>query len=455
MKTVVVVSIVVVVIAGSFLYFGGAEWLGLPDLLNQSGAGTLTAAPGMVGDDEPGTGDPGMASIVRSGSMTIADAVVVPVDYAALSMPTSGIVDQLLAVEGETLAAGDLILRLQNLGRQAAVEEARSAYFKAQVQLEALRAGARPEEIAALQADVDAAQARLDSLTEAPRPEDVDSAQAQLASARAALSALYRGPESADETALKADLADAEARLRQARSAYNEVAWSPDIAKRPESLQLEEATNAYEAAQARYDALFAAPQSDEVASAQALVVQAQAELDRLTNAAMPSQIAEAEAELRRAQAQLAQSLAGTREEEIAAAAADVVKAKAQLLQAEAALAETELRAPFDGTVAFLDVRVGEQVTAGAVIVQLADLTRWQIETSDLTEIGIVDVEEGDRADLTFDAIDDLDMAGAVTRIRPIGENKQGDVVYTVIIEPDRQDERLRWNMTAVVRIGDE
>ncbi len=103
MKTVVVVSIVVVVIAGSFLYFGGAEWLGLPDLLNQSGAGTLTAAPGMVGDDEPGTGDPGMASIVRSGSMTIADAVVVPVDYAALSMPTSGIVDQLLVVEGETL----------------------------------------------------------------------------------------------------------------------------------------------------------------------------------------------------------------------------------------------------------------------------------------------------------------------------------------------------------------
>ncbi len=176
---------------------------------------------------------------------------------------------------------------------------------------------------------------------------------------------------------------------------------------------------------------------------------------RLTNAAMPSQIAEAEAELRRAQAQLAQSLAGAREEEIAAAAADVATAKAQLLQAEAALAETELRAPFDGTVAFLDVRVGEQVTAGAVIVQLADLTRWQIETSDLTEIGIVDVAEGDRADLTFDAIDDLDMAGTVTRIRPIGENKQGDVVYTVIIEPDRQDERLRWNMTAVVRIGDE
>lgn len=31
----------------------------------------------------------------------------------------------------------------------------------------------------------------------------------------------------------------------------------------------------------------------------------------------------------------------------------------------------------------------------------------------------------------------------------IGVSKQDDITYTVIIAPDRWDERMRWNMTAV------
>jgi HlyD family secretion protein len=34
----------------------------------------------------------------------------------------------------------------------------------------------------------------------------------------------------------------------------------------------------------------------------------------------------------------------------------------------------------------------------------------------------------------------------------LGENKRGDIVYTVIVQPERHEERLRWNMTAVVAI---
>jgi HlyD family secretion protein len=35
----------------------------------------------------------------------------------------------------------------------------------------------------------------------------------------------------------------------------------------------------------------------------------------------------------------------------------------------------------------------------------------------------------------------------------LGENKQGDITYVATIPPDRQDERLRWNMTAAVSIA--
>jgi len=88
-----------------------------------------------------------------------------------------------------------------------------------------------------------------------------------------------------------------------------------------------------------------------------------------------------------------------------------------------------------------------------VLVRLADLGNWQIETTDLTELGVVNVREGDDVAVTFDALPDLQLPGKVATIRGYGEDRQGDIVYTVVITPDRHDERLRWNMTAKVSIA--
>jgi len=57
---------------------------------------------------------------------------------------------------------------------------------------------------------------------------------------------------------------------------------------------------------------------------------------------------------------------------------------------------------------------------------------------------------GDTASLSFDAIPILAMIGKVSRIRSLGENRQGDIVYTVSVQPEKMDERLRWNMTTKV-----
>ena len=89
---------------------------------------------------------------------------------------------------------------------------------------------------------------------------------------------------------------------------------------------------------------------------------------------------------------------------------------------------------------------------GSPIIRLADLSAWQIETDDLTELNVVRVAEGAPASITFDAIPGLKVAGKVSRIKPLGENKQGDMTYVVIIAPDQVDPRLRWNMTAAVAI---
>ena len=214
---------------------------------------------------------------------------------------------------------------------------------------------------------------------------------------------------------------------------------------------MEQATNQYNAVQARLAQLKKGAGAADIAGARARVQRAQAQLDLLA-AANPADVAAAEAEVRRAQSQLDLLAAGARPESVAAAQADVVAAEAAVAQAKVALAETELKAPFAGTVAALDARLGEQVGPGSPVVQLADLSAWQIETDDLTELNVVRVAEGAPASITFDAIPGLKVTGKVSRIKPLGENKQGDMTYVVIVAPDQVDPRLRWNMTASVAI---
>jgi HlyD family secretion protein len=86
---------------------------------------------------------------------------------------------------------------------------------------------------------------------------------------------------------------------------------------------------------------------------------------------------------------------------------------------------------------------------------LADLSAWRIETSDLTELDIVNVRVGDAATLSFDALPELTLPGLVTEVESFGQTFQGDVIYTVVVEPQAWDERLRWNMTATVTVEAE
>ena len=107
---------------------------------------------------------------------------------------------------------------------------------------------------------------------------------------------------------------------------------------------------------------------------------------------------------------------------------------------------------FDGLVAGLDMRPSEFVPAGQPIVRLADAAVWQIETTDLTELGVARTYVGAPATITFDALPGVTLPGTVARIKGFGENRQGDITYKVVVNPTQQDARLRWNMTATVNI---
>ncbi|MEG6584772.1 HlyD family secretion protein [Dendrosporobacter sp. 1207_IL3150] len=132
--------------------------------------------------------------------------------------------------------------------------------------------------------------------------------------------------------------------------------------------------------------------------------------------------------------------------------ADMKVQQSRLTEAGGQLEKTELKSPINGTVAYLDVKVGEHATIGTVLIRLADENSWEIRSDDLTELSIAKIRVGDQAILTFDGIPGLEIPGKVKFIRPFGEKKRGDITYTVTIAPDRWDERLRWNMTAQIAI---
>ena len=341
-----------------------------------------------------------------------AQGYVTPVQRADLSFRTSGRVAQVLVKESDPVQAGQPLVKLQDA-------ELKAALLQAQADLKRLQTGARPEEIAQAQANLDIAQNQLELAQT-----DVDR--------------LQKGGFSAQLTSAQAEAARTAAELKVAQDSYDFLTTGRGIAADEVSaqrilgyqeeikrIQLAATRSAYEAALKRLA---------QVRSSGGLDLQAaQAQVD----------IAKAKRDA--AQAQLALLKAGTTTEQVDAA-------KARVAQAQAALDETTLLAPFDGVIAELPINPGEMVSPGVLVASLADLANWQVETDDLSEVDVVNVQPGAEVSITVDALPGVTLSGKVTSITPRSAVKRGDVTYTVKVAITNPDPRLKWGMTAFVDI---
>ena len=127
-----------------------------------------------------------------------------------------------------------------------------------------------------------------------------------------------------------------------------------------------------------------------------------------------------------------------------------IAAQRNLSTAESALADAELRTPIGGTVASLDVKEGESVAMGQASATVADFSNWQVVTTDLTELDVVKVSEGQKVTITLDAMPESPLTGTVLSIGQTFAESQGDVVYEVTISLDETHPNMRWGMTALV-----
>ncbi len=427
------------------------------------------------------TPEPVAANAVEQPKVVSAEAYVVPVKKANLSFESGGRVVAVAADEDQSVEAGKMLVQLDDATERAQLNEAKAnlsqmeaklteaaaGLSQAQASLAKVKADPTKEEIAQLKAGLDSAQAALDQLVVGPKPQEIAQSEAAVRTAQAQLNELLAKARQEDLQSAGARLLQTQADVRQSQQKYDEVRYGDPDDVLVAGVALEKATLAYEAAQADYDKLAHGATPEQIATAKSRVAEAQAALAVVKSGATPEQIAQAQAAVARAQADLDKLLAGATDEDIAIAEAQVETsqasvesvrasvdaAKSQVESAQVQVNKRQLVAPFAGVVGSVDVEVGEVVQPGSSAVSLGDTGKWQIETDDLTEIDVVNVQPGAKVTIKVDALPGEEFEGKVVRVKPKSETKAGDVTYTVLIDITKgSTSRLRWGMTTYVDI---
>jgi HlyD family secretion protein len=145
--------------------------------------------------------------------------------------------------------------------------------------------------------------------------------------------------------------------------------------------------------------------------------------------------------------------------------ADVAKAHAQVAQAQAALerAEEDLRystitSPMDGIVLSRDVEVGDAVSSILVLGSQATLVMTLGDTSEVYVKGKVDEADigkvylGQPSRIVVESFKDKKFEGKVTKISPLGQEKDNVTTFEVRVSIQNPGGELRANMSANAEI---
>ncbi len=462
----------------------------------------VTAQPGTIASTVSATGNVeplAQAELRFEVSGTITEILVQPGDTVELGQPLARIdaTDLQLRVEQATAdlkqAQADYADLLDGASEQE-IAEARARVAQAQAQYQQTNSSVSAADIAAARATLEQARARLARLESgvatdelANSNEAVQRAQANLDQARINLSAAKERarldmearanavrntqaeysriywdnkqraeqlaqfgqslPQAAidqEASALRA-VEDAEAALETARVAY-EQARQDEI----NTLKVREAE--VQSALAARDKLLAGPRAEDLADARAQVQRAQASLNQLIGANRSSALAAQQSNVELAQIGLDRLLADPSTSALANREAAVVRAEVALKQAQRNLELATLTSPLNAVVANVDMQVGE-AAGQTTTITLVDLSRFHIDVP-IDELDVAQIESGQRANISLDALPAAEITGTVANIAPLAQRSdQGTTSYEATVDIDASSAAaVRPGMTAVVQI---
>lgn len=352
----------------------------------------------------------GTSTPVPAAASIIAEGHLLPGQNLYLAFPVRGQVAEIPVTEGERVTEGQVLVRLGDSQQvEAALAAAQLELTRARQDYATLVRTADLGHAQAWQAYVNAQKVR---------------AAAQLAWDRLDLNAIQTNIDDAqaDVTSRQTELEDAQADLDKyidlpaenaTRKSYEDKVRTAQTNYDTAVQKLEDTTNRRDSVRAALDAALGL-----------------------------------EAEARRT---YENTLDGPDTEKLALAQARLDMAQAQADAAQTALDNYELKAPFSGTVADVNVKVGEWAGPESYAVALANYSTWYVDTSDLSELDVVSISVGQAVEVTADALPDLVMTGLVESISGAPRVQGGDILYTVRIQMDEVDPSLRWGMTVEVK----
>jgi len=422
--------------------------------------------------------------LVREGEQVSAGQPLVRLDVRALELQ----VKEAEANLAETRAVYEVLVAATTPEQQA---EARAQIEQARAQLNQMAARVSPEDVAAARAELQAARQALVEATAGADPELVAISQAEVQRLQANLQSI-RDTMSVEKQQAELRIERLANNVRDAQDYYSRVVWdnrrrygeelsveaaateasalravnNAEIILTDARIELEQVQknelNRLLAARAEVDQaenrlrqLLQGLLPSEISDLKTRIQVAEARVEDLTGPTTTSTVAGAQAQLAEAEAAYAQLVAEPSTPKLAVAEAVVQRSEAQLAQVQLQLEDGELRSPIDGVIADVLIEPGQPYSSNNVALIVADMSTWQIETDKLNELSVVHVREGDTATISFYALPGFTLTGKVTYITMIGQSADGDQLtsnYRLVIVPDSWDDRLRWNMTASVKI---
>ncbi|QIY85058.1 efflux RND transporter periplasmic adaptor subunit [Chryseobacterium sp. NEB161] len=133
----------------------------------------------------------------------------------------------------------------------------------------------------------------------------------------------------------------------------------------------------------------------------------------------------------------------------------VSQRKTALAQAWTNLSYANIYAPIDGIVLSREVEEGQTVAASMTTPTLftiaKDITKMQVEAN-VDEADIGGVAVGQRVSFTVDAYPQEEFSGRVRQVRLAATTESNVVTYTVIIDADNPEQKLKPGLTATITI---
>lgn len=387
---------------------------------------------------------------------------VKPAKSANLGFEINGRVARIYAEIGDTIAAGQILIRLENADLFAKLEEARANAKAQKAKLDELKKGVRPEEVQIQEEKIKSAATALLEAEKGFGDKLQDAYTKSDDAVRNKIDQFYNNPKSRNP---EFNIVAANSQLK--------------ITLEEEKIKIEDILNSWQLS-------FNAVKSEEVKSNLnqikfflekiALAVNSLTPTATLSktvidgykndvstartniNAAISNLLSAeektsaAKSSLAIAKNELALKKAGTIAEQITAQEAQLEGAEANLKNIQSQIAKTILRSPISGIATKIDAKIGEIIAANANIVSIISEKEFEIE-ADAPEADIAKIKIGKGAKITLDAYgSDIIFEAKVVKIDPAETIIGGVATYKTTLQLTDKDERVKSGMTANINI---